>query len=70
MTVSVGDTVSWKWGAGEASGTVVERFTDDVTRTLEGSEITRHASPDEPAFLIEQEDSDKVLKSITEIETS
>lgn len=66
--VNVGDTVTWEWGAGTATGTVKERFESDVTRTIKGNEVTRHASADEPAFLIEQDDGDQVLKSITEIE--
>ncbi|NNF63023.1 MAG: DUF2945 domain-containing protein [Acidimicrobiia bacterium] len=66
--VNVGDTVSWKWGEGTASGTVKERFESNVTCTIKGNEVTRNASADEPAFLIEQDDGDEVLKSITEIE--
>lgn len=67
-SVNVGDEVTWKWGDGTASGSVKERFESDVTRTIKGSEITRNASADEPAFLIEQDDGDEVLKSITEID--
>ncbi len=63
----VGDTVSWKWGSGTGSGTITERFTESVTRTIKGAEVVRDASDDEPAFLIEQEDGDEVLKSSTEL---
>jgi hypothetical protein len=63
-----GTKVSWSWGNGTGTGKVVERFTDDVSRKIKGSEVTRHASADEPAFLIRQDDGDEVLKSITEIE--
>jgi hypothetical protein len=63
-----GTRVSWSWGNGTGTGKVVERFTEDVSRELKGTEVTRHASPDEPAFLIRQEDGDEVLKSITELE--
>ena len=66
--INVGDEVAWNWGNGTATGTVKERFEDEVTRTIEGNEVTRHASSDEPAFLIEQDDGDEVLKSITELE--
>ncbi len=62
-----GDTVAWDWGNGTGTGKVVERFTEKVTRTIDGSEITRKASSDEPAYLIEQEDGDKVLKSHSEV---
>lgn len=68
--ISVGDSVEWSWGNGTGTGKVIERFTGDVTRTLKGSEVTRTASKDEPAFLIEQEDGDQVLKAITELSKS
>lgn len=63
-----GTEVRWSWGNGTARGKVVERFTSDVTRSLQGAEVTRHATEDEPAFLIRQDDGDEILKSITEIE--
>lgn len=65
-----GDSVSWEWGSGTAKGKVVESFTEKVTRTLQGSEVTRDASPDEPAYLIEQEDGDEVLKSASELSSA
>lgn len=70
MSISVGDTVKWSWGNGTGTGKVVERFTDDVTRTIDGTEVTRNATKDEPAFLIKQEDGDRVLKSVTELSKS
>jgi hypothetical protein len=68
MAFRKGSKVSWKWGAHTAEGKIVERFTSKVTRTIKGSEVTREASRKEPAFLIEQEDGDKVLKSKSELE--
>ncbi len=67
-TYSTGDTVSWTWGSGTATGTITEAFTDTVTRTIKGTEVTRNASDEEPAYLIEQEDGDRVLKSASEIQ--
>ncbi|MCA9260102.1 MAG: DUF2945 domain-containing protein [Planctomycetales bacterium] len=64
----VGSPVKWKWGQGWGRGTIVERFTEKVTRHISGSDVTRNASDDEPAFLIEQEDGDRVLKSEGELE--
>ena len=64
----VGDAVRWKWGSGTAEGRITERFTETVTRRIKGSEIKRNASPDEPAFLIEQADGSEVLKSGSEID--
>lgn len=65
--IEVGDTVSWDWGSGTGTGTVTERFTNRVSRTIEGSEVVRNASDEEPAFLIEQDDGDEVLKSASEL---
>lgn len=59
--------VRWNWGSGTASGKVKERFERDVTRTLKGSEITRNGTADNPAYLIEQEDGDEVLKLGSEL---
>jgi len=67
MAMRKGSKVSWTWGAHEAHGKIIERFTSKVTRTLKGSEVTREASTKEPAFLIEQEDGDQVLKSRSEL---
>lgn len=66
--ISVGDRVEWNWGNGTGDGKVTEKFTDDVTRNLKGAEVTRNASTDCPAFLIEQDDGDEVLKSASELE--
>ena len=67
MALRKGSKVSWTWGAHEAHGKIVERFTTKVTRTLKGTEVTREASAKEPAFLIEQEHGDQVLKSKSEL---
>lgn len=63
----VGDKVEWNWGSGTAQGSVTERFTERVTRTIKGNEVVRDASADDPAFLIEQDDGDQVLKSASEL---
>ncbi|MEM7784321.1 MAG: DUF2945 domain-containing protein [Planctomycetota bacterium] len=65
---NVGSKVKWKWGSGWGHGVVNERFTEKVTKTVKGSEITRDASSEEPAYLIEQEDGDQVLKSHSEVQ--
>jgi hypothetical protein len=67
MAFRKGSQVSWKWGSSTAHGKIVERFTKRVTRTIKGAEVTRDASAKEPAYLIEQEDGDKVLKSKSEL---
>lgn len=65
-----GQKVQWKWGNGTGEGKIAETFTSDVTRKLKGSEVTRNATEDEPAYLIRQEDGAEVLKSCTEIEAA
>ncbi|MCW8109851.1 DUF2945 domain-containing protein [Alteromonas ponticola] len=59
--------VEWEWGHGKGTGYVREVFREKVTRTLKGSEITRNGSIDDPAYLIEQDDGDRVLKLHSEI---
>ena len=64
---SKGDKLEWDWGNGTGTGKVTEVFTEKVTRTISGSEITRNASDDEPAYMLEQEDGDRVLKGHSEV---
>ena len=66
-TYSKGDKVEWNWGNGTGTGEVKEKFTSDVTRTIKGNEVSRNASQDDPAYLVEQEDGDQVLKSGSEL---
>ena len=65
--IDVGDEVEWNWGNGTGTGKVTERFTEKVTRIIDGNEVTRNASDDDPAFMIEQDDGDRVLKSGSEL---
>ncbi|WP_099865370.1 DUF2945 domain-containing protein [Pararhizobium haloflavum] len=62
-----GSKVEWKWGNGVGSGKIAEVFTEKVKRTINGSEITRDASKDDPAYLIEQSDGGRVLKGHGEL---
>ncbi|WP_041298476.1 hypervirulence associated TUDOR domain-containing protein [Ilumatobacter coccineus] len=68
--IHIGDSVEWDWGNGTASGKVTERFTSKVSRTLDGTEVTRNATDDEPAYLVEQEDGSEVLKSASELRSA
>lgn len=63
----VGTQVEWKWGRSKASGKISQRFTHDVERTIKGADIKRKANDEEPAYLIEQEDGSRVLKSQSEL---
>ncbi len=62
-----GQYVQWKWGNGTGCGQIEERFEREVTRNLQGSEITRSGDEDNPAYLIKQEDGDEVLKRGSEL---
>ena len=62
-----GSEVSWKWGANHASGKVRQVFTRRVQRTIKGTRVVRRASEDEPAYLIEQADGGRALKSHSEL---
>lgn len=67
---AVNTEVEWEWGNGSATGNIREKFTNDVERTIKGSSVKREASDSDPAYLIEQDDGSKVLKSHCEITKS
>ncbi|MUP46338.1 hypothetical protein E0K83_11345 [Gramella sp. BOM4] len=62
-----GSKVKWNWGDGTASGKVIETYSEKVTKTIDGSEITREGEEGNKALYIEQEDGSKVLKSESEV---
>ena len=64
---SEGDKVEWDWGQGTATGKVQKTYTQKITRTLQGTEVTRDGSDNDPALYIEQEDGDGVLKLSSEV---
>jgi hypothetical protein len=59
--------VSWDWGQGSAQGRIEKSYTQKITRTIKGTEVTRDADADNPAYLIKQDDGDEVLKSHSEL---
>ncbi|SPH22855.1 hypothetical protein ASD8599_03602 [Ascidiaceihabitans donghaensis] len=67
MSYREGTEVEWDWGNGTGTGKVVKRYTQKITLTLSGTEVTRNASDDEPAYKIEQNDGSEVLKSGSEL---
>ena len=36
-----GTQVKWKWGNGSAEGKVEETYTEKVTKTIKGNEVTK-----------------------------
>ncbi len=67
MSYSEGDKVKWNWGNGTGTGKVTKVYHQKITKKIGGSEITRDASKDDPAYLIDQEDGDEVLKGESEL---
>lgn len=63
-----GTRVRWAWGDGHAEGTVSERHESAITRQIDGNEVSRNGSADDPALVIEQEDGQVVLKLESEVE--
>lgn len=63
-----GDSVKWMWGSGYGHGAVQSRFEKKVTRTIDGSEVTRNGSQDDPAYYIDVPDGNNVLKLGSELE--
>ena len=62
-----GDKVEWKWGNGKALGVIQSRFTKKVTRTIDGSEVTRDGDEDDAALYIDTDDANNVLKLESEV---
>jgi hypothetical protein len=69
-TFRKGQKVSWSWSGGTATGRIKDRYERKVTRRIKGSEITRNGDKDNPAYLIEQDDGDEVLKLASELKAA
>ena len=66
--IKEGTKVNWKWGNGTAEGKVEETYTQKVTKTIDGNEVTRDGEEGNKALFIKQEDGSTVLKSESEVE--
>jgi hypothetical protein len=62
-----GSKAEWQWGKGHGEGEIVDKFTSDVTRTIKGTKVVRHATTDDPTYLLKQKDGGRVLKSRSEL---
>ena len=56
-----GQQVTWDMGNGKAQGTIADRFNRKVARRIRDRIVTRYGSPDDPAYLIKQDDGSEVL---------
>lgn len=64
-----GTQVNWKYGTGTATGKIESVHKESITRKLKGSDITRHGTADNPAFIIVQDNGDRVLKLKSEVKS-
>ena len=65
---STGTKVKWSWGNGTGEGEIKKVYTQKISRTIKGTEVTREADEETPAYFIKQDDGDEVLKSHSEVE--
>ena len=64
-----GQKVRWNWGDATADGVIEDSFERRVQRTLKGTKVVRNGTKDNPAYLIKQDDGDRVLKLGSELDT-
>lgn len=64
---AVGERVAWHYGWGDAIGVIREKYTHTVTKQMLGFDLTKEATPENPAYLIEQEDGRWTIRSGSEI---
>ena len=65
----VGDEVGWQWGAGLATGQVIEIRSARIQIESKGKLITRNGRSDDPAVIIRSDNGTLVLKLEHEIQT-
>ncbi len=65
-----GSRVRWKWGEGYGHGTIQSVFTRKTVRKIDGAEVIRLGSKDDPAYYIDSDQGNNVLKLHSEIEQS
>ncbi len=65
-----GDSVKWKWGSNYAHGKIKSIFEEKTTRKIDGNEVTRDGTKDDPALYItnDKDDANNVLKLASEVE--
>lgn len=64
----VGDTVTWKYGSGDAIGEVVKTYSQRTALKLGKSTIVRNGTEENPALKIRQDNKAIVLKLASEVE--
>jgi hypothetical protein len=64
-----GERVSWKWGKHRAEGKIVRKYTVPVEKSINDTTINRNALAKEPAYMVEQKNGGRVLKSESELKS-
>ncbi len=67
MKFKKGSKVQWKWLGRNICGTVVESFTQPITREIKGKKIKRNGSKENPAYLVKSDAGNEALKLGTEL---
>ncbi len=62
-----GTKVSWKWAGGVVEGTVEASYEETIKKEIKGKIITRHGSPDKPAYLVKSVAGNFALKLHSEL---
>ncbi len=65
-----GQMVIWTWGEGEATGEIQSIFEKTVTRTIDGTDVVRNGTRDNPALYIVRDDGNNVLKLASEVKAA
>jgi hypothetical protein len=65
-----GARIEWSWAGGNIQGTVEDVFKESVSKTIKGKKITRHGSPEKPAYLVRSKSGNLALKLQTELRKS
>ena len=65
--IKTGTKVTWNWGNGTANGKVEQTYTNSITKTIKGTEVTRNGESNNKALYIKQDDGDFVLKLESEV---
>lgn len=63
-----GSKVKWKWGDGYAEGKVLKTYTSKITKSIQGTEVTRNGEEGNKALLIKSSNGSDVLKLESEVE--
>lgn len=59
--------VQWNWAGSVIEGKVEDVFTTSITKTIKGKKITRHGTPEKPAYLVKSSAGNLALKLETEL---